>query len=101
MHALPASHAASAARYFAMFASEPHGSPASNSAAALSRMGAADSTAIWAFAIGNCTPWLAPIGLPKITREPEYATALSVNQPTSPTDSEATRRRAAVMPDRM
>ena len=42
--------------------------PASNSAAALSRMRSAASTAMWALAIGNCTPWLAPIGLPKITR---------------------------------
>src|SRR5438132_252200 len=63
MHALPASHAASAARYFAMFASGPHGSPVSKSAAALSRMSAAASTDVWAREIGNCTPWFAPIRL--------------------------------------
>ena len=68
MHALAASHAASAARYLAMLASGPHGWPASKSAAALSRMSAAASTAVCALAIGNCTPWFAPIGRPKTTR---------------------------------
>ena len=51
--------------------------------------------------MGNWTPWLAPIGLPKITRAPEYATAFSVNQRPSPIDSEATSTRSAFMPERM
>src|ERR1044071_5787471 len=96
MQALAASHAASAARYLAMLASGPQGSPASNSAAALSRISEAATTAVWDLAIGNCTPWLPPIGLPKITRWLEYATALSTNQWPSPIDSEATRVPSAV-----
>ena len=70
MQALPASMAASEARYLAMLASGPHGMPASNIRAALVRMRSAASMFTWALAIGNCTPWLAPMGLPKITRWP-------------------------------
>src|SRR5207247_2595936 len=84
---------ARSARYLAMLASGPHGSPASKSAAALLRMSAAASTPVWALAIGNCTPWLAPSGLPKSTRWLEYATARSTNQRPSPIDSDATRMR--------
>ena len=51
-----------------MLASGPHGMPASNILAALVRMRSAASMAMCALAMGNCTPWLAPIGLPKITR---------------------------------
>ncbi len=64
-------------------------------------MRSAASTAMWALAMGNCTPWLAPMGLPKITRSLEYSTAFSMNQRPSPTDSEATRMRSAFMPSRM
>ena len=64
-------------------------------------MSSAASTAMCALAIGNCTPWLAPIGLPKITRWLEYATAFSMNQRPSPSESEATRMRSAFMPSRM
>ena len=84
-----------------MLASAPHGSPASNRAAALFRMSSAASTAMCAFAIANCTPWFAPIGRPKTTRWLEYATALSTNQRPSPSESEATRIRSAFMPSRM
>ena len=70
MHALPASIAASEARYLAMLASGPHGMPASNMRAALVRMRSAASMFTCALAIGNCTPWLAPMGRPKITRWP-------------------------------
>src|SRR5438093_482893 len=81
--------------------SDPHGRSASKSAAALLRMSAAASTAVWALAIGNCTPWLAPSGLPKSTRWLEYATARSTNQRPSPIDSDATRMRSTFMPSRM
>ena len=64
-------------------------------------MSSAASTAMWALAIGNCTPWLAPMGRPKTTRWFEYATAFSTNQRPSPMESEATRMRSAFMPSRM
>ena len=84
-----------------MLASGPHGMPASNMRAALVRMRSAASMLTCALAIGNCTPWFAPIGRPKITRWPAYATAFSVNQRASPRESEATRMRSAFMPSRM
>ena len=68
MQASPAWMAASEARYLAMLASGPQGMPASNILAALVRMRSAASIAMWALAMGNCTPWLAPMGLPKMTR---------------------------------
>ncbi len=64
-------------------------------------MSCAASVETWALAIANCTPWLAPIGLPKMTRWFEYATAFSVNQRASPSESEATRIRSAFIPSRM
>ena len=64
-------------------------------------MSSAASTAMWAFAIGNCTPWFVPMGRPKITRWFEYATAFSTNQRPSPRESEATRMRSAFIPSRM
>jgi hypothetical protein len=51
-----------------MFASAPHGCPSSYSQAALKRTRSAASIAAWARAIGNWTPWFAPIGRPKTTR---------------------------------
>ena len=84
-----------------MLASPPHGCSASKSAAALSRMSCAASVEMCERAIANCTPWLAPIGRPKMTRWFEYATALSMNQRASPSESEATRIRSAFIPSRM
>ena len=84
-----------------MLASPPHGWPASKSAAALSRISCAASVEMCEREIANCTPWLAPMGRPKITRWFEYATAFSMNQRASPSESEATRMRSAFIPSRM
>ena len=53
---LAASHEASAASSFAMFASLPQGSPRSNISAALIRIRSAASTLTCARAMGNWTP---------------------------------------------
>jgi hypothetical protein len=63
-------------------------------------MSAASSSA-QARAIGNCTPWLAPIGRPNTTRSLAYSAALRTNQRPSPTASLATRTRSAFIPSRM
>ena len=75
-----ASHDAFAARYFAMFASAPHGLCASNSAQARKRIRFAASTSMYASAIGNCTPWFLPIGRSNTTRSFAYFAARSMNQ---------------------
>ena len=51
-----------------MFASSPQGWPASNSEAALLRINSLADTAMCALAMGNATPWFAPIGLSNTMR---------------------------------
>src|ERR671937_432457 len=75
-----ASHDASAASSFAMFASVAHGRPASNSSAARNRIRSAGSTLTCARAIGNWTPWFCPIGRLNTTRSFAYRVARSTNQ---------------------
>ena len=66
--ALAAAHEASLASSFDMFASVPHGFPASNRSAAFLRIRSAALSDAYAFASGNWTPWFAPIGRPNTSR---------------------------------
>ena len=100
MAALPASAEAWEASSLAMFASAPHGLPASNRLVALNRSKDAASTLALAWASGNATPWLAPIGLPNTSRRDAYSLARSRKNSPSPMASLARRHRSALKPSR-
>ena len=84
-----------------MFASAPHGVPASNSDAARSTMSAAASVFMWASAMGNWMPWFCPMGRPNTSRPFAYSAACSTKNRASPTHSAAMRTRSAFSPSRM
>jgi hypothetical protein len=60
--------AASAARYFAVLASSPHGRPASYRALASRTTSSAARSRMWASASGKAMPWFLPMGRPNTTR---------------------------------
>ena len=68
MATLAAFQAARDARYLAMLGPSPRSSPASYSRAASSRTAAAARISMYASAMGNCTPWFAPMGRSKTRR---------------------------------
>ena len=77
MAALAAFQAAREARYLAMLGPSPRVSASSKARAASSRIAAAARTSMYASAMGNCTPWFAPMGRPKTRRERAYSEARS------------------------
>ena len=68
MQASAAAQAASDASNLAILASAPAGLPASYRSAACLTISAAASVWMCALAMGNCTPWLAPMGRPNTSR---------------------------------
>ena len=95
--ALAAAQLASRREVFGEFASGPQGMPASNGRGTVAdQIGGLDLA--WAAAIGNWTPWFAPIGRPNTSRPLAYSTARSMNHRPSPMHSAAMRMRSAFSP---